>query len=110
MGSTLAKAAPASDDSSRDAALPDDEGGPLSSNEAEATQIAYQQVRRGEVSLADMKRQIERDCIVRALSETHGNITKAAALLGMKRPRLSQLAKQYGLTANVTEAVGCDVS
>jgi transcriptional regulator with GAF, ATPase, and Fis domain len=109
-GTTLAKAAPASDDSSRDAALPDDEGGPLSSNEAEATQIAYQQVRRGEVSLADMKRQIERDCIVRALSETHGNITKAAALLGMKRPRLSQLAKQYGLTANVTEAVGCDVS
>lgn len=31
--------------------------------------------------------------------ETHGNITRAAALLGMKRPRLSQLVKQYGQSA-----------
>lgn len=50
-----------------------------------------------------MKRQIERDCIARALTETKGNITKAATLLGMKRPRLSQLVKQYGL------AVGSEV-
>jgi sigma-54 specific flagellar transcriptional regulator A len=47
-----------------------------------------------------MKRQIERDCIARALAETKGNITRAAALLGMKRPRLSQLVKQYGLSAS----------
>lgn len=52
-----------------------------------------------------MKRQIERDCIARALSDTKGNITKAATLLGMKRPRLSQLVKQYGLTATSTEGV-----
>jgi transcriptional regulator with GAF, ATPase, and Fis domain len=81
--------------------LPDDDegGGALPDGEASATQVAYAQVRQGAVSLADMKRQIERDCIARALSETKGNITKAAALLGMKRPRLSQLVKQYGLSA-----------
>jgi len=31
------------------------------------------------------------------MGETDGNITRAATLLGMKRPRLSQLVKQYGL-------------
>ncbi len=59
-------------------------------------EVAYAHVRSG-VSLSDMKKQIERDCIARALSETDGNITRAATLLGMKRPRLSQLVKQYGL-------------
>jgi sigma-54 specific flagellar transcriptional regulator A len=81
----------------------DESGGALPDDEANATSIAYAQVRQGAVSLADMKRQIERDCIARALAETKGNITKAAALLGMKRPRLSQLVKQYGLTAVSTE-------
>ncbi|MFO0666544.1 MAG: sigma 54-interacting transcriptional regulator [Polyangiaceae bacterium] len=71
----------------------------LPAGEARATEVAYGQIRQGTVSLFDMKRQIERDCIARALSETKGNITKAAALLGMKRPRLSQLVKQYGLAA-----------
>ncbi len=45
------------------------------------------QVRKGVLEL----------CILRALDETNGNITRAAQLLGMKRPRLSQLVKQYGL-------------
>ncbi len=81
----------------------EDSAAPLPEDEANATNIAYAQVRQGVVSLADMKRQIERDCIARALAETKGNITKAAALLGMKRPRLSQLVKQYGLTAVSTE-------
>ncbi|MBL8607764.1 MAG: sigma 54-interacting transcriptional regulator, partial [Myxococcales bacterium] len=81
----------------------DEDGAPLPEDEANATAVAYAQVRQGAVSLADMKRQIERDCIARALAETKGNITKAAALLGMKRPRLSQLVKQYGLTAVSTE-------
>jgi DNA-binding NtrC family response regulator len=44
-----------------------------------------------------MKRNIERECILRALEETEGNITRAAALLGMKRPRLSQIIKELGL-------------
>ncbi len=94
-------------DSVRDATDEDVDGVPLSplpSFEASATQVAYAQVRQGTVTLSDMKRQIERDCIARALAETKGNITRAAALLGMKRPRLSQLVKQYGLAAVSSEA------
>ena len=53
-----------------------------------------------------MKRIIERECIARALGDAGGNITRAAALLGMKRPRLSQLVKQYGLGAGATEGDG----
>jgi transcriptional regulator with GAF, ATPase, and Fis domain len=76
---------------------------PLPAGEANATAVAYAQVRQGAVSLSDIKRQIERDCIARALAETKGNITRAASLLGMKRPRLSQLVKQYGLAAVSSE-------
>jgi transcriptional regulator with GAF, ATPase, and Fis domain/tetratricopeptide (TPR) repeat protein len=79
---------------------------PLPPIEANATSVAYAQVRHGVVSLSDMKRQIERDCIARALAETKGNITRAAAILGMKRPRLSQLVKQYGLAAVSSEGSG----
>lgn len=57
----------------------------------------YQRIRSGENSLFEMKKLLERECIIRALSDAEGNITKAAELLGMKRPRLSQLVKQYGL-------------
>jgi len=77
--------------------------GTLPEGESGATAVAYQQVRQGSVSLSDMKRQIERDCIARALAETKGNITRAATLLGMKRPRLSQLVKQYGLSSASSE-------
>jgi DNA-binding NtrC family response regulator len=71
----------------------------LPPGETGATAVAYACVRQGSLSLGDLKRQIERDCIARALAETKGNITRAAALLGMKRPRLSQLVKQYGFAA-----------
>ncbi len=76
---------------------------PLPASEASATAVAYTQVRGGGTSLPDIKREIERDCIARALAETKGNITRAAAILGMKRPRLSQLVKQYGLAAVLSE-------
>jgi transcriptional regulator with GAF, ATPase, and Fis domain len=66
---------------------------------ASPVEVAYAHVRGG-VSLGDLKKQIERDCISRALHETDGNITRAAVLLGMKRPRLSQLVKQLGLAAD----------
>ncbi len=62
----------------------------------------YERVRNGETSLLEMKKIMERECIMRALGETEGNITRAAALLGMKRPRLSQLVKQYGLSKQKT--------
>jgi len=57
---------------------------------------AYQYVRDGS-TLKELKKQIEVACIQRALSESNHNITKAAAMLGMKRPRLSQLVKEYGI-------------
>ena len=47
--------------------------------------------------LNEAKRQLEITCITRALGQTGGNITQAAGLLGMKRPRLSQKIKEYGL-------------
>ena len=53
---------------------------------------------RGGIRLADMKKKLEKACIARALVESGGNITRAAGLIGMKRPRLSQLVKQYGLS------------
>jgi transcriptional regulator with GAF, ATPase, and Fis domain len=86
-----------------DVASEGEEHRPLPSTEAGPTAMAYACVRQGSVSLGELKRQIERDCIARALAETRGNITRAAALLGMKRPRLSQLVKQYGLAAISTE-------
>ncbi len=64
----------------------------------------YARIRDGETSLLEMKKVLERECIVRALGETGGNITRAAALLGMKRPRLSQLVKQYGLQVGTKKA------
>jgi DNA-binding NtrC family response regulator len=47
------------------------------------------------LSLKELKTRIEIECISEALGRAHGNITKAAELLGMKRPRLSQLIKEH---------------
>ncbi len=41
--------------------------------------------------LSALKKLIEREAIERAITTASGNITEAAALLGMKRPRLSQI-------------------
>jgi transcriptional regulator with GAF, ATPase, and Fis domain len=43
------------------------------------------------ISLTKLKKRLELECIKRALLETDGNITRAAELLQMKRPRLSQI-------------------
>ncbi len=71
--------------------------------DVEVAGAAYREIREAGLSLGDVKRQIERDCITRALNETGGNITRAAGVLGMKRPRLSQLVKQYGLLSSGEE-------
>ena len=42
-------------------------------------------------SLSDIKKKLEIECIKRALIETGGNVTQAADILQMKRPRLSQI-------------------
>ena len=52
------------------------------------------------LSLKELKRRVEIECITEALERAGGNITRAADLLGMKRPRLSQLIKEHGLGAN----------
>ncbi len=68
-----------------------------------STDLVYAEIRTG-TTLASLKRRLEQDCIARALVESGGNITRAAKLLGMKRPRLSQLVKQYKL-ASVLEDI-----
>ena len=80
-----------------------DDDEPAVSSRGDVTVAAYMEVRQGRVSLHDMKREIERECIQRALVDANGNITRAAALLGMKRPRLSQLVKQYGFSVTSSE-------
>jgi DNA-binding NtrC family response regulator len=75
----------------------------LPTDDVAAARVAYDEIRNRGTSLSDLKRNLERECIQRALSESGGNITKAASLLGMKRPRLSQLVKQYGLLESPLE-------
>ena len=43
------------------------------------------------IALNDLKRRLEFEAIANAMRQTGGNITRAAALLRMKRPRLSQI-------------------
>lgn len=52
----------------------------------------------GDLSLRQWQKKMERDYIEKALGRTDWNITQAAKLLGMKRPRLSQLVKEHELT------------
>jgi transcriptional regulator with GAF, ATPase, and Fis domain len=58
---------------------------------------AFERVASGATSLRALKREIEVECIRRALERCDGNITRAADLLGMKRPRLSQVIKELGI-------------
>ncbi|MCK5800869.1 MAG: sigma 54-interacting transcriptional regulator, partial [Deltaproteobacteria bacterium] len=63
------------------------------------TTSIYGDLRHQGLSLRDYKKHIETLCIQDALAESDGNITHAADLLGMKRPRLSQLIKEHGLAS-----------
>ncbi|MFP6684341.1 MAG: sigma 54-interacting transcriptional regulator, partial [Polyangiaceae bacterium] len=107
-GSARSDIAPSSGSrSSRSSQLPPPSTAPgridgLAGDRGSSADMVYAQIRDG-IGLADMKRKIERDCIERALMEAAGNITRAAGLLGMKRPRLSQLVKQYGLATVLEE-------
>jgi len=58
----------------------------------------YAEIRSTGKSLRELKKDIEARCITDALGEASGNITRAAELLGMKRPRLSQLIKEHGIS------------
>ena len=43
------------------------------------------------IPLPELKKRIQNEAIARALRITQGNITRAAEILGMRRPRLSQI-------------------
>jgi transcriptional regulator with GAF, ATPase, and Fis domain len=51
----------------------------------------YELARKRDISLKDLRHEIEMQCIKRALEEAQGNISEAARLLKMKRSRLSQI-------------------
>ena len=51
----------------------------------------YELARKRDLSLKDLRHEVEMQCIRRALEEAQGNISEAARLLKMKRSRLSQI-------------------
>jgi transcriptional regulator with GAF, ATPase, and Fis domain/tetratricopeptide (TPR) repeat protein len=61
---------------------------------------AWDRLGREGLSLKELKTRIEIECITQALQRSGGNITRAAERLGMKRPRLSQLIKEHGLSVS----------
>ena len=65
-----------------------------------STDSAWARLTGEGLSLKELKTRIEIECIQEALARAGGNITRAAELLGMKRPRLSQLIKEHGLAHN----------
>ena len=71
---------------------PPDEAGPASTVAAANPEAALvEQVIAEGLSIQALKKRLEVECIKRALIETDGNITHAANILQMKRPRLSQI-------------------
>ncbi|MFO0724100.1 MAG: sigma 54-interacting transcriptional regulator [Myxococcota bacterium] len=58
------------------------------------------------VPLAELKRKIQAEAIARALTMSKGNITKAADILGMKRPRLSQIINANEELKELVKGVG----
>ncbi len=80
---------------------------PVLSDRSEVEAV-YDRIRGKGISLFDMRRELERGCIAKAMDEAGGNITRAAALLGMKRPRLSQLVREYGLAKTADGAENDD--
>lgn len=60
------------------------------SEEASPTDLLGKIFEEG-IPLPELKKQIQAEAIARALKMTEGNITKAADVLGMRRPRLSQI-------------------
>ncbi len=64
---------------------------PSSNNAEDPERALVEMVVTGGLSLTDLKKRLEIESIKRALLEADGNVTKAAELLQMKRPRLSQI-------------------
>lgn len=58
------------------------------------------------VPLADLKRRLQEEAIAQALRIAKGNITRAAEMLGMKRPRLSQIINASPELRELCQGVG----
>lgn len=59
----------------------------------------------GELSMAEARRDLEYALVSQAMDRTNGNISQAARLLNMKRPRLSQMVKDFGLKEDIKKEV-----
>jgi transcriptional regulator with GAF, ATPase, and Fis domain len=79
--------------------------GPINAvqSELDVVHSVYQALRHLDVPLPELKRRIEEGCIALAMDDAGGHITRAAGYLGMKRPRVSQLVKTYGLKLDEKE-------
>ena len=64
----------------------------------EAPQVSGFEI--GQLPLRDAREQFERDYIRRALASCEGNVTKAAALLGLERSHLHRKLRQLGLRSS----------
>jgi sigma-54 specific flagellar transcriptional regulator A len=58
------------------------------------------------IPLGELKRRIQDEAIAQALRKTRGNITRAAEMLGMKRPRLSQIINASDALKELCQGVG----
>ncbi len=93
-------------------------GGPASArNGGPAPTSAHDVLRRVEreaaaepLALGDLKRKLEFEAIANAMRQTAGNITQAAKLLKMKRPRLSQIVNGNPELKAIKEASRVDGS
>lgn len=61
------------------------------SSDRDIESMLVEKVVREGLSLTDLKHRLEIESIKRALMEAEGNVTRAAEILQMKRPRLSQI-------------------
>ena len=67
---------------------------------ADPEEALVEQIVREGMSLSEIKKRLELECIRRALAQTEGNVTQAAKILKMTRPRLSQIISK---TPELTE-------
>jgi DNA-binding NtrC family response regulator len=83
----------------------DDEtvGTPVSQEDPERALV--EMVVNGGLSLTDLKKRLEIESIKQALREADGNVTKAAEMLQMKRPRLSQIINGTDELADLKSAL-----
>ena len=67
------------------------EQAPQEQVQGDPEEALVQQIVAQGLSLTRLKKRLEQECIRLALIETEGNVTQAAKILQMKRPRLSQI-------------------